>query len=322
METKVNYAIVGLFVLLLSAALIGGILWLSAGNQYRKTYDVYLTYMRESVAGLNLNAPVKYRGVNVGSVRKIELDPANPEQVRLELDIERATPVKTDTVAVLKVQGLTGIAYVELAGGSAAAPPLEPTRKEPYPVIKTGPSLLARLDTALTDVVGNLNRTSANINAVLDEDNRNRFKQALADLATLSRVLARRSGTIDAGVADAAQTLQNTARASAELPKLLERIARSAAAVDKLASDIGRSMGGVDKLAAEIGRTNAAAAETLHDVRADVRRFTSESLPELERTLAEVRELTAAAQRVAKELEQHPSALLYGKQPPAPGPGE
>lgn len=308
METKVNYAVVGLFVLLLSAALIGGILWLSAGQQYRATYDVYVAYMSESVSGLNLNAPVKYRGVDVGRVRDIGLDAANPERVRLELDIERGTPVKTDTVAVLKVQGLTGIAYVELTGGSRDAPALKAARKQPYPVIKTGPSLLARLDTALSDVVANLNRTSANVNAVLDEDNRNSLKRALADLATLSHTLAGRSGTIDSGVADAAKTLQNTAQASAELPRLLERIGRSADAVDKLAADIGR--------------TNAAAAETLQGVRTDVRRFTSESLPELEKTLAEVRALTASAQRVAKELEQRPNALLYGKQPAPPGPGE
>jgi phospholipid/cholesterol/gamma-HCH transport system substrate-binding protein len=307
-ETKVNYAIVGLFVLVLATALIGGILWLSAGKQYRKDYDGYLAYMRESVSGLNLNAPVKYRGVDVGNVREIGLDPGNTEQVRLKLDIERGTPVKTDTVAVLKVQGLTGIAYVELAGGSRDAPPLGAEGKQEYPVIKTGPSLLARLDTALTEVVTNLNRTAANINAVLDEDNRRSFKRTLADLATLSHTLAGRTGTMDSGVADAASTLKNTARASAELPKLLERIGRSADAVDKLA--------------AEIGRTNVAAGDALQGVRGDVRRFTGESLPELEKTLAEVRELTASAQRVARELEQSPSALLYGKQPAPPGPGE
>jgi phospholipid/cholesterol/gamma-HCH transport system substrate-binding protein len=189
-------------------------------------------------------------------------------------------------------------------------------------VIKTAPSLLARLDTALSEVALNLNRTSANINAVLDEDNRKRFKQTLADLADLSHTLASRRGTIDTGVADAARTMQNAAQVSAEMPKLLERIGRSADAVDKLAADIGRSMGGVDKLAADIGRTNATAAETLQGVRADVQRFTSQSLPEMEKTLAEVRALTASAQRVAKELEQHPNALLYGKQPLPPGPGE
>jgi phospholipid/cholesterol/gamma-HCH transport system substrate-binding protein len=307
-ETKVNYAIAGLFVLVLATALIGGILWLSAGNQYRKNYDVYLAYMSESVSGLNLNASVKYRGVDVGRVRQIELDSGNSERVRLELDIERGTPVKTDTVAVLKVQGLTGIAYVELAGGSRDSPPLKAEGKQQYPVIKTGPSLLVRLDTALTDVVASLNRTSANVNAVLDEDNRNSLKRTLADLATLSHTLAGRSGTIDAGVTDVARTMQNTARVSAELPRLLERIGRSADAVDKLAADIGR--------------TNATAADTLQGVRADVQRFTSESLPELEKTLAEVRDLTAAAQRLARELEQRPSALLYGKQPAPPGPGE
>jgi phospholipid/cholesterol/gamma-HCH transport system substrate-binding protein len=69
METKVNYAIVGAFVLVLGAALIAGILWLASGGGFEKKYDFYLALVGESVAGLNLNAPVKYRGVDVGKVR-------------------------------------------------------------------------------------------------------------------------------------------------------------------------------------------------------------------------------------------------------------
>ena len=92
-------------------------LWLSSGGAYRKAYDTYQAYMSESVSGLSLDAPVRYRGVEVGRVRKIALAPENIEQVQLTLDIERGTPVKEDTVAVLRVQGLTGIAYVELSGG-------------------------------------------------------------------------------------------------------------------------------------------------------------------------------------------------------------
>lgn len=308
MDSKVNYIIVGLFVLVLSSALIGGILWLGADSKYRKSYDVYLAYMHESVSGLNLNAPVKYRGVEVGRVRKISLDPANPEQVRLEFDIERGTPIKVDTVAVLRIQGLTGIAYVDLSGGSVNAVPLAAAGKEKFPVIKTGPSLLARLDIALNEVLSSLDRTSANINAVLDDDNRKNLKRSLADLATLTHVLAGRSGTIDSGIADTAQTMQNAARASAELPQLMARIGRSADAVEQLA--------------AQLGGTSAIAGETLQAARSDVRRFTDESLPELERTLGEIRELSTTAHRVAKELEQRPSVLLYGKPPAQPGPGE
>ncbi len=151
MEEKVNFAVVGVFVLLLGAAFIGAMLWLSSGKSYRTSYDIYRTYMTESVAGLNQNAPVRYRGVQVGRVQKIALAPGNIEQVQVTLAIETGTPVKTDTVATLQTQGLTGIAYIELQGGSRDAPALQTRAGEPYPVIETGPSLRVRLEDSLVD---------------------------------------------------------------------------------------------------------------------------------------------------------------------------
>ena len=150
MEEKVNFAVVGAFVLVLSAGLIGGVLWFSSGKSYRTVYDVYLTYMKESVSGLNLDAPVRYRGVEVGRVQKIALAPENVEQVQLMLAIERGTPVKMDTVAVLQTQGLTGLAFVELTGGSRDSPSLQKQAGEEYPVIEAAPSLIRRLDFAIT----------------------------------------------------------------------------------------------------------------------------------------------------------------------------
>ena len=81
--------------------------------------------MTESVSGLNLNAPVRYRGVDVGRVRAIALAPGNVEQVQVTLDIERGTPVKEDTVAMLETQGLTGIAYVDLTAGRRDSPAID-----------------------------------------------------------------------------------------------------------------------------------------------------------------------------------------------------
>ena len=78
------------------------------------------------MAGLNVDAPVKYLGVDVGKVSRIEIDPRNSQQVRLHFLIDRGTPIKQDSLAVLKTQGLTGIAYIELSGGSAGSPPLLP----------------------------------------------------------------------------------------------------------------------------------------------------------------------------------------------------
>ena len=152
MEEKVNFAVVGVFVMVLSAALIGGVLWLSSGKSYGTSYDIYQTYMKESVAGLNLKAPVRYRGVDVGRVQKIALAPGNVEQVQVTLAIERGTPIKVDTVAVLSTQGVTGIAFVDLTGGSRNSPELKAEPGAPYPAISSGPSLMVRLDASLIDV--------------------------------------------------------------------------------------------------------------------------------------------------------------------------
>lgn len=233
METKVNFAVVGAFVLLLGAALIGGVLWLSSEKSYRKAYDTYLVYMEESVSGLSPDAPVRYRGVQVGRVRRIALARDNVEKVELTLDIERGTPIKQDTVAVLRTQGLTGIANVELGGGSRDSPALKALAGEDYPVIPAGPSLLVRMEDAVTTLIDNLTRNSENMNALLDDGNRAALKQTLASLALVSRTLAARSGAIDAGVSNAARTMENTARLSGEISELAERIRRSTEAFDR-----------------------------------------------------------------------------------------
>ena len=120
METKVSFVAVGAFVLGLGAVLVIGVLWLASGGAWQKDYGTFLAVANESVAGLNLNAPVKYNGVDVGKVQGIDLDRANPERVILRFAIEDGTPIKEDTIAMLKTQGLTGIIGVG-RGHSACA---------------------------------------------------------------------------------------------------------------------------------------------------------------------------------------------------------
>ena len=105
MEPKVNYILVGAFVVLLGATILGAIFWLGK-TDYRGIYDRYYVYTRESVAGLSVDSTVKYRGVDVGRVKQVILNPENAEEVRVTLDIVVGTPVKTDTQAVLVTQGL------------------------------------------------------------------------------------------------------------------------------------------------------------------------------------------------------------------------
>jgi phospholipid/cholesterol/gamma-HCH transport system substrate-binding protein len=125
MEPKVNYALVGAFVVLLGLTILGAILWLGK-TDYRGIYDRYYVYTRESVAGLSVDSTVKYRGVDVGRVKEVILNPENAEEVRVTLDIVGGTPIKIDTQAVLVTQGLTGLVTLNLTGGSREAPPLTP----------------------------------------------------------------------------------------------------------------------------------------------------------------------------------------------------
>jgi len=308
METKVNFALVGAFVLLLGAALISGVLWLSSEKSYRKVYDTYLVYMEESVSGLSPDAPVRYRGVQVGRVRQMSLMQEDAERVRLTLDIERGTPIKQNTMAVLRTQGLTGIAHVELTGGGRDSPALQALPGAHYPVIGTGPSLMVRMDAALTTLLANLSRSSENMNALLDEDNRASLKKTFASLELVSRTLAARSAEIDAGVASTARTMENAAKLSGEVSLLLDRIQRSAEAFERMSS--------------EGARAAASVANAAEGARADFRQATRETVPEARLLIAELRELTASLRRFSDQLERNPGMLVHGKPAAKPGPGE
>lgn len=303
-----NYSIVGAFVLVLGSLLIAGVLWLASGGAWQKKYDLYLAIEDESVAGLNLNAPVKYNGVDVGKVQDIELDALNPQRVKLLFAIEHGTPIKEDTIAVLKTQGLTGIAYVELSGGAKGSAPLLATAGSRYPEIRTKPSLSARLENVLTSVLAKLDSTSNNINSILSDANQAAFKSALADIATVARTIAARKDTIDTGITHAGQTLDNTSQATAQLKSVIDRLGRSADAVEKMGN--------------EVAKTSASAGKTVDTVGADVKRFGAETLPELERLLGELSTLTASLRRLSEQTERDPRGLLFGRKPVPAGPGE
>ena len=288
--------------------LIAGVLWLASGGAWQKKYQLYQAVEDESVAGLNLNAPVKYNGVDVGKVRAIELDPLNPQRVNLLFAIEEGTPVKQDTVAILKTQGLTGIAYVELSGGAAGSPPLGISAGQRYPVILTKPSLSARLENVLTSVLGKLDSTSNSINALLSEENQAAFKSTLADMAAVARALAARKDNIDAGIRHADTTLNNTAQASAQLAEVVQRIGRSADAVEKMGL--------------EVARTSESAGKAVDSVGAEVKRLSTATLPELERLLGELSTLSSSLRRLSEQTTRDPRGLLFGRQPVPDGPGE
>jgi phospholipid/cholesterol/gamma-HCH transport system substrate-binding protein len=299
-------------VIVLLAAFVGVALWLASGGTLQKKYDLYVAVENESVAGLSINAPVKYNGVEVGKVRNIRLDKVNPELVHLLLAIERGTPIKVDTVATLKVQGLTGIAYMELSGGARDAPPLLTLAGNSYPIIQTKPSLSARLENVLATVLSKLDSTARNVDAILSVENQTSFKNALADVSTVARTLAARKQSIDAGISSAEKGLASIAKIGAQIgPQvgpILERVSKSVIAIEAMSI--------------ELGKTSASATKTVDSVGDDVKRFSAETLPELSRLLSDLTTLSNSVRRLSDQTEKDPRSLIFGRKEVPLGPGE
>ncbi|MFO7705191.1 MAG: MlaD family protein [Halopseudomonas sp.] len=308
MDTKVNYAVVGIFVLALCALFVVGVLWLAAGSGTIKEYGLYISVINESVAGLDVNAPVKYMGVDVGKVQKMQLDPANPQEVQLLFAIEKGTPIREDTEAVLKTQGLTGIAHVELSGSTPGSHLLAAKAPDQYPMIRSKPSLSTRLENVLASVLAKLDRTSANVDAMFDEENREEVKRILASSALVLSTIAAHRQDISRFITSAANTADHTSRVALQIDPMLDRISNAADAVEVMAKE------------ATLASTDA--QNVFADVASGVHQFTGSTLPETERLLAELNSLLVSLRRLSEQTERNPSSLLRGRQPVPLGPGE
>jgi phospholipid/cholesterol/gamma-HCH transport system substrate-binding protein len=320
MEPKVNYIVVGSFVALLSAAILSGILWLGKSD-YRGSYDRYEAYMTESVAGLSVDSSVKYRGVDVGRVKAIALRADNPEEVVLTLDIVRGTPVKTDTIAMLETQGLTGLATINLTGGSREAPVLQPQAGQTYPVIKTGPSLFSRLDKTasrllseegLGQLLADLDLAAKGVANVLNDDNRTMLTKTIKDLSDVAQTIASHKVQIEHSLNGAAKSAENLTKLTASLN----------AQVPPLLTEINKSVKAMDVATEELAKTTKTVGTVVSEARPELQQFTKRTLPEAGQLVTELRQLTSTLTRVARELEREPSSLVFGRKTPSRGPGE
>jgi phospholipid/cholesterol/gamma-HCH transport system substrate-binding protein len=222
---------------------------------------------------------------------------------------------------VLQTQGLTGLATLDLTGGSRDAPVLEATPDQEYPVIRTAPSLLFRLDTAIsrlledqgvTKLLANLNQLSQQATAVVDEENRVAIRGILKDLSELSHTLAVRHDQLDKGMVSASRAAESLAHMTEtmnkHMPMLLDKVNKSAAALQVMTE--------------ELAKTGKAVNSLVQETKPDLKEFARNTLAETGLLVAELRQLTATLNRVAQELEREPNALVLGRTPPVRGPGE
>lgn len=188
METNVNYTIVGAFVLGLIACIVMSIIWLSAGFSDVK-FTNYEVLMKESVTGLAIDAAVEFNGVNVGSVKSIEISKEDPRTVILLLDIKEGTPVTLATRATLKMKGLTGIGYLALIDNGTDTRLLKAEPGQAYPIINTSPSLFVRFDSALTKLSDSLHQVSMSMQSLLDQQNLRSIKYILQNMQIVTKAM-------------------------------------------------------------------------------------------------------------------------------------
>jgi len=152
MESEKHYFLEGLFIIGLAIAAAVAFVWISRSGRGDDT--PYRIHFVESVSGLNIGDAVKFHGVDVGTVKAMTLDPADPRRVQVDVHLRKDAPVKTDTKASLKLKGFTGVVFVELNGGSAEAQRLvEATTPGEIPEIASEKSQLTTLLEAIPKMV-------------------------------------------------------------------------------------------------------------------------------------------------------------------------
>ncbi len=286
MESKSNYTLVGLAVLILSTCLLSAGLWLSVGFD-RKEYDHYIVYMDEPVSGLSDESAVKYNGVRVGYVSDIELSPNNPQRVRLLLKIEQGMPITVDTRATLISQGITGTTYLGLTATSASLEPLPKTPEEPYPVIPYRPSFYFMLEK-------NVNRLSEQFNEVFTKENTDNIKKSIAHLEAITSVIDKNDAAIN-------QTLR-------DFPKLINAIEESTKRFNTMAQDV--SVAGN-----QFTKTMKAGKNSIDQI-------SQQTVPEATILLRRLNNIATNLEIVSNQMRQNPAVIVRGSQPLRPGPGE
>ena len=244
MGSRVNYTIVGLFVVIFGLGMVVAGFWITEGR-HAQTYKTYVIVMKESVAGLSEHAPVKFNGVEVGFVKEIKLDPNNPQQVLVYINIEEGAPITESSISSMRPQGITGLSYVAIKATSPDAPPLVAKKGEEFPHIPSSPSLLLHMDTVLRQVTSHIQEISTSLRSILDEENRSNVKSTLENTKRFTETLAKNSEEIDASIKTLNRVLHNASIASEQFPIVVKKANRSLDSIYKMANqvtDTGREM--------------------------------------------------------------------------------
>jgi phospholipid/cholesterol/gamma-HCH transport system substrate-binding protein len=304
MEKRAYALAAGLFVLVLGVALVAGVLWL---NRDERVGGVpYVVSTTRTVSGLKVEAPVRFRGVDVGKVETIRFDPAEQGRVLIGITVAEGTPITRGTYAQLGFQGVTGLSFVALDDDGSKREPLATTAEMPGS-IPLRPSLF---DTG-EGLVNAFGEVAERVNRLLADDNQKVLIGTLARIDAASAKAAKLAETLEPGAKAIAPLLADTRAAVNDARVAVGRAGEMVAAMTALAAKL-------EERSAALGQVGDNAA----DVGAAARSLNEETLPRLNALADDLRREARVLDRVLNGLADQPHSLVFGPPPRRPGPGE
>lgn len=322
MENKAHAWAAGLFVLGVTALLIVLAVWLTRDAGSSHAYELS---SRDTVTGLQPQAPVRYKGVAVGKVTHIGFDPDAPGNVLIRIDVNDTTPLSPTTFATLSYQGITGLAFVQLDDAGEAQDPI-PAGRSAIPRLPLQTSRLGKLTEQAPQILAQVDEATRRINQLLSDANLKlvtstltNANQATQQLGTAAGSLAQLSTRVD-------QTLTTRVDpALARVPALVDETGRTLRslqatataangtfeAIGQTARRLNEKDGALDRLASGTGAL-AHAADT----------FGAATLPRINRVSEDASRAARQLSRTVSGINDNPQSLIFGDGPVQPGPGE
>ncbi|MCK5041209.1 MAG: MCE family protein [Sphingomonadales bacterium] len=304
METRAHHLLIGAFMVVMVASFLGFLIWL-AKIDIDQEFGEYDIYFDESVAGLTKSSVVQYNGIPVGQVWDIRIDPNNPNRVLVKVEIESDIDIYEDSVAVLAMQGITGVAFVQIEGGSAEAAILQ-ADGDVAPIIKSRISAIQELFTGAPDFINEAIGVVNKINELLNEENRASIGNILRNMDDVSQNFAEGTEDIAAVVTELNRSIKSVGDAA-------EAIAEVATGIEGELEDVLNELDGVlsgaNKLMEQLN-------DLVYENEGAVTTFTNGTLPEISRLVIDARRLAIVLSSLAENLEDDPTGLIFSPSKP------
>lgn len=319
MNNRVNYSLIGFFVVFSLSLMIGFGYWLlkpSEENEMQK----YIIYFDESVLGLNLDAPVKYRGIGVGKVVRLRINPENPQQVEALIDVLKTTPIKTSTVAKLTSHGITGLSYINLSFTDMESETLKASKYDEYPVIKTIPSLFNKIESTFGNFSDNISATLRRTQELLDDENQIQIARLLKSTALF---MDNMNQTFDTDTVNNFQeTMKNLNSSSKKLDEMMPKVNLFLQNSIKWEDKISGSFASIMKSYIGIKGSMDLFKKSLASGDFNIKEITSDVMPTMNNTLLSMQDLIIKMENVLEQYERSPSDMLFKQEKTKKGPGE